>query len=609
MSLEAADTPKRQDRDSTRQLVGRLLRDFVRPHTGRIALALACMAVVALSTAAFTQLIKPIIDDIFVARREEMLLPIALIALAVFLAKGFATYGQAVLMSFVGHRVVADLQQRLYDRLIGADLAFFQKTSPGELVSRFINDVNLLRNAVSTTLTGVGKDSLTALALVAVMFYEDWVLAAIAFVAFPTAILPIVRIGKRVRKVSRSTQAQVGKLTTLLDESFQGARHVKAYAMEDYERGRAAEAIGDVFRLNYKSAKVRNALHPIMEMLGGLAIVAVILYGGQQVIAGAKEPGSFFAFITALLLAYEPVKRLAKLNAQLQEGLAAAVRIFELMDREPEIREKPDAKALQLQGGRIELHRVSFSYDQERSALHDVSLVVPAGKTAALVGASGAGKSTVLNLIPRFYDCDSGQVTLDGQDVREVSFASLRAAMALVSQEILLFDDSIRANIAYGRPGASLEEVAEAARHAGALDFIEALPAGFDTAVGPRGSQLSGGQRQRIAIARAILKNARILLLDEATSALDSESEKQVQKALNGLMRGRTTLVIAHRLSTVRNADIIYVLDAGRVAEQGSHNELIARGGIYAQLYALQFADQEGEAKLAGDAAELRARA
>ena len=609
MSLEAADTPKRQDRDSTRQLVGRLLRDFVRPHAGRIALALACMAVVAISTAAFTQLIKPIIDDIFVARREEMLLPIALIALAVFLAKGFATYGQAVLMSFVGHRVVADLQQRLYDRLIGADLAFFQKTSPGELVSRFINDVNLLRNAVSTTLTGVGKDSLTALALVAVMFYEDWILAAIAFVAFPTAILPIVRIGKRVRKVSRNTQAQVGKLTTLLDESFQGARHVKAYAMEDYERSRAAEAIGDVFRLNYKSAKVRNILHPIMEMLGGLAIVAVILYGGQQVIAGAKEPGSFFAFITALLLAYEPVKRLAKLNAQLQEGLAAAVRIFDLMDREPEIREAADAKPLEIDGGRIELRDVTFSYDRERSALHDVSLEVPAGKTAALVGASGAGKSTVLNLIPRFYDCDSGQVTVDGQDVRAVTFASLRATMALVSQEILLFDDTVRANIAYGRPDASEAEVKEAARHAGALDFIEALPAGFDTPVGPRGSQLSGGQRQRIAIARAILKNARILLLDEATSALDSESEQQVQKALNGLMSGRTTLVIAHRLSTIMNADIIYVLEAGRVVEQGSHNELIARAGIYAQLYALQFADQDTDEPPSDAAPDLRVRA
>jgi subfamily B ATP-binding cassette protein MsbA len=597
------------DQQTTQALVRRLVRAYVRPHLWRIALALFCMAIVAGSTAAFTQLIKPIINDIFINKREEMLLTIAVAALVVFLAKGIATYGQAVLMSFVGHRIVADLQRQLYDSLVGADLAFFDKTPPGELVSRFINDVNLLRGAVSNTLTGIGKDSLTALALIGVMFYEDWPLAALAFLAFPTAILPIVSVGRRMRKVSDSTQVQIGTLTTLLDEAFQGARQVKAYAMEAYESARTGRAIDRVFALNYKAARTRSILHPVMELLGGLAIVAVILYGGHQVIAGTKDAGSFFAFITALLLAYEPLKRLAKLNAALQEGLAAAVRVFKLMDLEPEIRERPDAARLAVTGGAVRLENVSFAYGGARAALHEIDLEVPAGRTVALVGPSGAGKSTVLNLIPRFYDVDAGAVTIDGQDVRHVSLASLREAIALVSQEILLFDDTVRANIAYGRPDADDEEIFAAARHAGAEDFIGALPDGYDTAVGPRGSNLSGGQRQRIAIARAMLKNAPILLLDEATSALDSESEQQVQQALKDLMTGRTTLVIAHRLSTVVDADLIYVLEGGRVTESGSHAELLAREGAYAKLYALQFSEEATGAPAAPPAADLRARA
>ncbi|MFQ5775325.1 MAG: ABC transporter ATP-binding protein [Kiloniellaceae bacterium] len=592
----AAPHPIRLD-EATQTLVARLLRDHVRPHLARIAAALVCMAVVAASTAAFTQLIKPIIDDVFVNRREDMLLPIALAALGVFAAKGGASYGQGVLMSFVGHRIVAEIQRQLYDRLIGADLAFFNRTSPGELVARFVNDINLLRGAVSNTLVGLGKDTLTALALVGVMFYEDWLLALAAVLAFPSAIVPIVRIGRRMRKVSGRTQVEVGRLTTLLDETFQGVRYVKAYAMEAYEKGRAGRVIDDVFRLNFKAARTRNLLHPIMEVLGGLAIVAVILYGGHQVIAQGKAAGSFFAFITALLLAYEPIKRLANLNASLQEGLAAASRVFALLDMAPQIRDRPHAKALQVRGGAIGFERVRFSYDSQTPALHDVSFEVPAGKTVALVGPSGAGKSTVMNLIPRFYDIDSGAVTVDGQDVRTVTLDSLRRHVALVSQEILLFDDTVRANIAYGRPGASEREIAAAAAAAGAGAFIAELPQGYDTPVGPRGTRLSGGQRQRIAIARAMLKNAPILLLDEATSSLDSESERQVQSALGELMAGRTTLVIAHRLSTVVDAEVIFVMESGRIVESGRHAELLARGGAYARLYALQFAEEEDRAR------------
>ncbi len=584
---------------TTRTLVKRLFREYVRSLMARIVAALSCMVVVALSTAAFTQLIKPIVDDVFMNRQEEMLLPLALAALAVFTAKGFAGYGQAVLMSYVGLRIVADMQRNLYERVIGADLAFFNRTSPGELIAHFINDINLLRNAVASTLVGLGKDSLTTLALVGVLFYEDWRLALIAVAVFPTAIFPIVRIGRRMRKVSDRTQAQVGQLTTLLDETFQGVRYVKAYAMEAYENVRAARAIEAVFGLHYKGARTRSALHPIMEVLGGLAIVAVILYGGSQVIAGAKAPGSFFAFITALLLAYEPVKRLARLNANLQEGLAAAVRVFALLDREPEIRDAPQAAPLKVEGGAITFQNVTFSYDAAGShdavspALHRIDLEIPAGKTVALVGPSGAGKSTIMNLIPRLYDVDEGRVMIDGQDLRAVTLASLRAQIALVSQEILLFDDTIRANIAYGRLGASEAEIAAAAATAGADDFIAELPQGLDTPVGVRGEALSGGQRQRIAIARATLKNAPILLLDEATSSLDGESERQVQQALAQLMAGRTTLVIAHRLSTVIGADIIYVIEDGRIVESGSHAELLRRAGTYARLYASQFAQEE----------------
>jgi len=482
----------------------------------------------------------------------------------------------------------------MFAHLMRADLAYFQTTSTGKLISRFNNDANMLRASVSNGLTGIAKDAVTLLFLVGLMFYQDWRLALIAFVVFPAAVLPIIRIGRRIRKVSANTQAQMGELTTILDETFQGARHVRAYGMEDYEIGRARNAIEAIFRLVHRAGRVRAGTHPIMEALGGIAIALVILYGGSQVIAGVTTPGTFFSFITALLLAYQPLKSLANLNASLQEGLAAAHRIFQLLDLEPEIRDRPGAVALERVRGAVRLEDVSFGYERDQAALDRVTIDIPAGKTVALVGPSGAGKSTVLNLIPRFFDCDGGRVTVDGNDVRDVTLASLRAAIALVAQDITLFDDSIRANIAYGRPGATEHEIEAAARAADAHGFITALSEGYDTHVGGRGMKLSGGQRQRIAIARAMLKNAPILLLDEATSALDSETERQVQQALAGLMRGRTTVVIAHRLSTVTAADLIYVLDGGRVTETGSHAELLAAGGAYARLYALQFAVQDG---------------
>ncbi len=565
------------------------MRDHVRPHLGRLALAVLCMTLAAGSTAALAYLMEPVLDEIFLEKDRTLLIVVPIAVIGITLIRGAATYGQAVLMAFVGQRVIADLQSRIFAHILRFDLAFFQDTASGRLVSRLTNDVNMMRNAVSNALTGVIKDTLTLLFLVGVMFEKDWKLALIACVVFPIAIYPITKIGRRMRRVSTSALHELGLFTARLNETFQGARHVKAYNREGFESERTDRLIESVFRLIFKQQRVRAAATPIMETLGGLFIAVLILYGGWQVIQGALTPGAFFAFITAMLLAYRPLKALANLNASLQEGLAASQRVFDLLDTEPRIAEVPDARPLKVTGGAVALDRVSFSYPNGAPALIDVTLDIPAGETVALVGPSGAGKSTVLNLIPRLYDVDEGRVSIDGTDVREATIGSVRDALALVSQEAVLFDESVRANIAYGRIGASDGDIEAAARAAGASRFIEELPDGYDTIIGEHGVRLSGGQRQRLSIARAMLKDAPILLLDEATSALDTESERQVQDALRSLMEGRTTLVIAHRLSTVREANRIYVLEDGRLAESGTHRSLLAANGVYARLHAVQF--------------------
>jgi ATP-binding cassette, subfamily B, bacterial MsbA len=575
-------------------LVWRLARDFMRPYALPILLAFILMGVAAGSTALRAWLMQPVLDRIFVARDGSLLLVIASAALALAFAKGAADYGVAVLMTRAGQRVIADVQKTLFARVIRADLAYFHAHPTGTLISRFTSDAALLRGAAANVLGGIGKDALTVVFLVGVMFYQDWILALVSFLLFPLAIRPIVAIGQRMRRVSANAQAEIGQLTTLLSQTFQGARVVKAYGMEAYEESRAAGLFESLYALIDRATRTRSRASPMMESLGGAAIAVVILYGGHQVIAGARTPGAFFSFITALLLAYQPMKSLANLNASLQEGLAAVQRIFQVLDVEPSIRDLPGAKPLEVGGGEIRFEEVRFGYAPGAVALDRISLTVPAGRTVALVGASGAGKSTILNLIPRFFEVDSGSISIDGQDIRTVGLASLRAAIALVTQEVTLFDDTVRANIAYGRFGAAEAEIARAARAAGADGFIRELPEGYDTRVGEHGVRLSGGQRQRLAIARAMLKDAPILLLDEATSALDSESERQVQAALRALIRGRTTLVIAHRLSTVQGADQIAVVDRGRIVETGRHADLIAKNGVYARLYAMQFAE-DGE--------------
>src|SRR6266446_6716810 len=420
-------------------LVRRLVRDFMRRHAGAISLAFVCMGLAAGSTALRAWLMEPVLDHIFIAREASLLALLGGAALVLALVKGGADYGQTVLMNRVGQRVIVDVQTASFARLIHADLAYFNATSSGMLISRLINDVSLLRNAAANVLTGIGKDAVTVVFLVGLMFYQDWALALVAFFAFPLAIRPIVAIGRRMRLVSADTQVEMGQLTTLLSQTFQGARHVKAYGMEEYEERRAASLFERIFRLVDRANRTRSRAAPMMEALGGAAIALVIFYGGHQVIIGARTPGAFFSFITALLLAYQPVKSLAILNTSLQEGLAAAQRVFEVLDIEPTIRDQPDARPLCIAGA-----EVRFGYQPGTVALDGISVTVPAGSTVALVGPSGAGKSTMLNLIPRFYDVGAGSIAIDGRDIRGVTLASLRGALALVAQEASLFDDTVR---------------------------------------------------------------------------------------------------------------------------------------------------------------------
>ena len=574
---------------STGALVMRLVRGYLLPYRVMLGAAMLCMVVAAASQPLLAWLMEPVVRDVFMNHDQTMLVLVPLAIMCIMLIGGAANFGQSVLMNWVGLRIVSDLQQRAFSHLINLDLAFFRRTSTGKLIAHLTSDAYLIRQATSSTLTSLVKDLLTVTFLVALMFYENWRLALVVFFVFPMAAWPISSLGKRMRKVVTTTQVEIGSFTTLLTETFQGVRHVKAYGMEKYESKRAEAMIERLFALYMRATRTRAMTTPMMEGLGGVAIGVVIWYGGSQVIAGESEPGAFFALFTALLLAYRPIRSIANLNTALQEGLAAAQRVFTVLDQETDIVERDDARSLSMNGGCIKFNSAKFSYVNAVPAIRDVTIEVPAGHTVALVGPSGAGKSTLLNLIPRFYDVESGNVQVDGQDVRSLTLHSLRKAIALVSQDIALFDDTVLANIAYGRMEADKDAIVAAAKSAAAHDFIMSLPDGYDTLVGERGAKLSGGESQRIAIARALLKNAPILLLDEATAALDAESEREVQNALATLKRGRTTLVIAHRLATVRDADFIYVLDKGRVVEQGSHDELLSKEGLYSRLYSLQF--------------------
>lgn len=572
--------------ESTLNLMKRLAKTYLVPYAGQIGLAVLFMAIAAIMTAGIAQLMQPILDDVFNGSKTSMILPVGLAVFTVFALRGLSTYFHTIIMNKVGQSIVADIQNDLFAHFMVLDLQFFHANPSGQLISRVINDVAVMRIAISDTLTGFGKSVLTLFFLIIVMFYQDWKLSLAAFVIFPFAAFFVATIGRRLRQVSKSIQEEMGSLSDRLSQIFHGVRQVQAYGMEEFERQRAGEAIERVKKLNIKSVRIGNLSTPVNEILVGTVIFGIILYGGYEAAEGRMTAGQLGAFLAAFSLAYEPMKKLARLNNTMQTGLGAAERVFKMIDLVPDIRETEAAKTLNDNSPNIAFKNVQFQYEEsDLKALDKIDFIALSGKVTALVGPSGGGKSTVMNLIPRFYDVQSGSVEIGGQDVRNLTLSSLRGHIALVSQDITIFDDTIGANIAYGRQGASQDEIIEAAKSAAAHDFISDMPEGYDTQVGEDGVKLSGGQRQRLSIARAILRDAPILLLDEATSALDNESEKLVQQALEKLEQGRTTIVIAHRLSTVQNADQIIVLDHGKIAEQGTHDELMTKDGLYAQMY------------------------
>ncbi|MEH6494633.1 MAG: ABC transporter ATP-binding protein [Pseudomonas marincola] len=577
------------DRQKTSVLYGRLLREYVLQYKWRLVAAVFFMIIGAITTAATAFIMKPIVDEVFFDKNPEVILYTTLAVVVIFSLRGIASYGQAIMMNWVGTRVVAQIQSNLFAKLVMADLAWFHENSTGQLISRFVFDTNLLRQGSTQTLVVMTKDSLTALFLIASLFYYDWKMALFIFIALPPGALAIRQLGKRSRKASAKVLDQTATFSTFLEEAFQGIRVIKAYGTENKTKVAGDVEIENRFKYQFKAMRIQATSNPIVESLSGLVIAGVIFYGASSVTSGETTPGTFFAFITAVMLAYQPIKSVAKVAPQMQNSLAAAQRLFDLLDIVDKVTEKADATPLELHQGRVVFDKVAFAYDSEEPVLKNISLELGAGQRVALVGPSGGGKSTILNLMPRFYDVSAGKITVDGQDIRDVTVQSLREKFALVSQDIFLFDDTIAANIAYGREDVSEDEIIEAAKSAAVHDFVETLPAGYNTRVGTDGVRLSGGQKQRIAIARAMLKDAPILLLDEATSALDTEAERKVQIALSRLMKERTSLVIAHRLSTILDADLIYVIVEGQVAESGSHKELLEKQGVYADLYNNQF--------------------
>ncbi len=564
---------------------------LARPHTSKFILAMFCMLVVGATTSALAFLVKPALDEIFLKRNSDMLMWIPLAVIAIFLIKGGCNYTQTILMSFIGQRVIADLRNNLYRRIQMQSLSFFTKNPTGILMSRITSDVGYVQGAVSEAVTSLLKDSFTLICLVFVIFYRDWQLAIIAMFVFPLTIYPIAKFGAKMRNIATRTQVTMGSLTTLLQETISGTRIVKAFSMEEYENRRFAKENEHLFKLALKSVSVTAFSSPFMEFLGGVGIATIIFYGGYQVIRGVSTPGTFFSFLTALIMLYEPVKRLTNVNNTIQQGIAGAVRVFSIIDIVPDIKNDADASELPKISEGIDIRNVTFRYE-ETPVLKNISLSIKAGEVVAFVGMSGGGKTTLVNLIPRFYDVSEGQIVIDGHDIRHVTIESLRGQIGIVTQQTILFNDTVRSNIAYGSIEKTDEDIIHAAKAANAHDFIINLPKGYDTIIGEQGAKLSGGERQRISIARALLKDAPILILDEATSSLDTEAEIEVQDALEYLMKGRTTLIIAHRLSTIRNAHRILVLANGEIVEEGTHESLLEKRGEYFKYYSMQFKDE-----------------
>lgn len=568
------------------------LLSLVKENKLRLFLAMVCMLVIAIATSATAFLVKPVLDDIFFNKDTQMLIIIPIVVILIYFLRGLGNYGQEYLMNYVGEGIIRNLRNDLYDRIQDLSLAFFHKEKTGVLMSRITNDVNIIKAMVSTAVTGSLKDSFTIVGLTLVIFYRDWKMALFAFLVLPLAFFPLVEFGRRVRRVSTGCQESMADLSSFLHETFAGNKIVKAFGMESYEKKRFFEKTLHLFKIEMKAVVARSLSSPIMEFLAGLGIAFIIWYGGSKVISGTSTAGTFFSFMAAVLMLYDPVKKLSGLNNAVQQGLAAADRVFDIIEMETDIKEKKNPVEIKRGPHRVFFENVFFKYE-DVMVLEDINLDVKAGEVLALVGMSGGGKTSLVNLIPRFYDVTHGGIRIDGVNICNASISSLRDQMAIVTQEPILFNESVRNNIAYGKMNATDEEIIKAAKAAYAYDFIQRFPDKFDTNIGELGGRLSGGEKQRICIARALLKDAPILILDEATSSLDAEAEMLVQKALENLMKGRTTFVVAHRLSTIDYADRIAVIVNGRIVEEGKREELIAQKGEFFKLYRMQYSNSQ----------------
>ena len=582
---------------STKQILKRLINSYIKKHYIKIFISIVCMVIVAGATATNAWLMQPVLDDIFINKNKDYIIIIPVVILLIAFVKGIASYFQSVLMSFVGYKIVADLQRHMLTTLLKCDLSFFNTTNSGTLVSRFLADVGALSRGVHNVIINIVKDSLTFIFLLGVMFHHDPKLATITLLIFPLAIYPISRIGKRLRKISKNTQVGFGLLTKKLTESFQGIKTIKSFNAEKIEISKIDKEIENLFFLTLKSTKVNSISRPLMETLGGFAVALIVFVGGTQVITGETTPGTFFSFLTALLMAYQPLKSLATLNATLQISMASAERIFEIIDQKPTIIEKKPNKDSMLKANNsynLRIEKVDFKYENSPNLiLKNINIEIIKGQKVALVGHSGAGKTSLLNLIPRFFDVKKGHIFLGNINIRDLSLKFLRDHFSIVSQDVILFDETIKTNIAYGRENANLHEIQNACEKANCNEFIDDLPNKLNEYVGEKGVKLSGGQKQRIAIARAFLKNSPFLLLDEATSSLDSKSERKIQVSLSKLMKNKTSLVIAHRLSTILDADKIVFLHKGKVEAVGKHKFLLKNSKIYKNLYEIQFKEKK----------------
>ncbi len=577
------------DYTNTLYLVKRIVKEYIIPHKKTFFISIILMLVIAGTTSFHAYLVKPALDSVFVEKKENALIVIPLIILLVTIVKGFATYFQLLVMNLLNLRIMSDMRVRMYAHYIKSDLEKMNNSSSGSLMASILNEIGMIVGMISTAVNGFIKQLITLFALIGVMFYQSLELSLIAFIGFPLAAYPIYKLGKKLRNLSFKNQEMLSKFTSQMSDTLQYVKLVKSYNCEDFEINRMSKIIDGIYKMGKKISRISLVASPFVESLAGIGVAAVIWYGGYQVLNGTTTPGAFFSFFTAMMMAYRPLKSVSGMNSGIQLGLASATRFYKAIDELPKIVNKKDATELKNVRGDVEFVDVDFSYIDNKKTLKKINLDIKAGQTIALVGHSGGGKSTILNMILRFYDPNSGSIKIDNHDIRDITLKSLRDAISVVNQEVMLFDDTVLENIRYGKENATKEEIIEAAKLAKADEFIVELNQGYETQIGQNGIRLSGGQRQRIAIARAILYNSPILLLDEATSALDPISERLIKEALDKLMKNRTTIVIAHRLSTVIHADKIFVIANGEVVESGTHKSLLEESGVYANLYSKQF--------------------